>query len=492
MRLRPLQPCALALLLLAVLVLPANAQDEKGRPAIPSEGPEVFAYLLKMRGYAAVPTIADLDQQPRQDTLLVLFGRLDWLRPQDLRQFQLDGGNILLASDYALNLPDYGVRIAGEVVREHDDPLYQETPECPLVKALEPGAPTPFRRLAKGLATNRPSYFTQINVAGRPAVRLQPLIGFREPGGRAIARPFGGGKTKAPRQGLVRSGKHFILPHAYLADKDADVAGRALLLAGNGCFTNQMLLQRDNDNFAFASECLAWLGQRPDGTPRRHVLFVVDGHVIDSSNAGLTPPPMPVPPIPRPSIAVVNELMHGIEKEGLLVRMLEDNVDVRVAVRCGLILLTLLLLCYGAKKLIEQRHHTERGSALLAGPYALPPDTSPLAAQKARSQIERSALGAEAQALVRAWFLETCAIPVAEWNRTTAVPTRDALVTGSWWTRLRMRRQIDRLARLAGPTIPTSFSWTDLVRLTKTLHALRAQVQQGRLRLAGCSAGEKP
>jgi hypothetical protein len=497
MILRSMLPWALVLSLIAGLVHPAHAQKELGPPAIPVEGSEVFRYLLKSRHFTAIPTVAELEQHSPEDTLLILFGKPD-LRAQlretivDLRKFQIEGGNVLLASDYAQGVSEYGVRIVGGNGAVGYNPHYRESPLCPLIKALEPDAPASFRPLTRGLATNRPAYFAEVFIAaGRRPPPLLPLAGFNSIWTITQTGPTETIKQQKEQQKhhVTRPNGSLMLPYAYLVNNDAKSTGRALLMAGHGCFTNGMLLQPDNDNFSFALQCLDWLGKRPDGKSRGHALFIVDGNVVGSFDVGLRPP---LPPIPRPSIAVVNELLHGIEKERLLFRLLNeaDAEVLRAAVRVGLVFLTLLLLCYGAMKLIDQRHHSERGAALLAGPYAVPPDQSSLLQERARSQIERNALAAEARALVRAWFLDRCAIPVGAWDGATGGPTPDMQIAGGWWQRYRVRRQIDRLARLAGPIMPSSFSWTELVRLTKTLQLLNAAVQEGRLHLAGCSPGE--
>jgi hypothetical protein len=477
----------LAVGLLAVPVRPALGQPDEHAPAIPFEGTEVFAYLLKSRGYAPVPTVADLHKETPEDTLIILLGRLDG---QDgliaqLRDLQIAGYNVLLASDYAHRLDAYGVAIAGRDVRTHADECYRQKFGCPLIKALEPNASQALRPLTQGLGTNRPSYF--VPTGPRPP-RLQLLAGFK------VGRRIGAGLVTYSsdpamlEHAVRRPDGWLILPNAYIADSDAQAAGRAVLIAGSGVFTNGMLLQPDNDNLPFATECLDWLGQRPDGTPRRHALLIADGTAISSFDVGLDPR-LPMPPIPAPTIGIINQLLHGIEREGILFRILEDMADVRLAVRFGLIALTVGLLCYGAKKLTEQRYHGEKGSALLSGPYAVPPDAAPLSEQRARAQIERNALGAEARALVRAWFLETCGMAPADWDHKPTSPPPEAIVTG-WWQGMRMRRQIARLARLARPSVPTAFSWVEMVRLTKVLQSLSAAVHEGRLRFAGCSTGE--
>ena len=490
-------PYLLALVVALAAAASAPAQQDDKRPAIPFEGYEVFSYLLKARGYKPVASIADLNRLDSPDTLVILFGELKSLNQlnnhiRNLGAFQDVGGSLLIASDFAHDLPDYGVRIAGVVPNQYDDQAYRETRECPLIEKLEPDAPTPFRPLTKGLATNRPSYFTSVFIAaGRRPRAVKPLAGFQvwdKPANAKFPVPLE--RVPVIGRSLRLPDGRFILPYAYAADTDRDTAGRALLIAGNGGFTNGMLLQSDNDNFTFAAQCLEWLGKNPGGKPRRHALFIVNGKVIDSFDVDLKPPPLPLPPLPTPTMAVVNHLLHGVQKERLLLHILEESMPARIAVRAGLIALTLLLLCYGAKKVIELRHHAERGSVLLAGPYAVPPDTALLVEQRARSQIECNALGAEARALVRAWFLEECAIPVANWDGDSTGSLPVAELAGGWWERRRVRRQIDHLVWLAGPAFPAVCAWTDMVRLTKTLQALTVLVQQGRLRVVGCSPGE--
>src|SRR5205085_1935806 len=118
----------------------------------------------------------------------------------------------------------------------------------------------------------------------------------------------------------------------------------------------------DIDNFFFADNCLRWLLRGPDDAPRTHVLFVVDGQVTRSFDVSLKPP---LPPIPLPTVQLVNQLVSGVEREGLVFRILQDHVDVRRVAGITSIGLTILLMVYGIKKLTEQRYHAETRSVLL-------------------------------------------------------------------------------------------------------------------------------
>jgi len=469
--------CCLLLVVvcLGMLAAPACAQQDPPPPAIPFDGPDVFCYLLKSRKFTPIRSVEALKDHDADDTLVVIFGVPG---VPELAAFRDGGGNVLIASDnQGAELDDWTV--AGKRITQHSAKAYRRNSECPSIGTLEQARPAGLPQLTKPLATNRPSFLqpAQRNDLNHPLQRQGISIVARFDG---TCAPAGSNAKGRPRIDM--------LPYIIAYSEHDKRLGRALLVAGQGQFANGMLLQTDSDNFAFAVHCLDWLGKSPDGRRRTHALFVVDGRVIDSFDVSLNPPPLPIPPLP--TIALVNRLLQGMEQERIPLHILKSTGDVRTAVRIAIMALTLGLVCYGAKKLTEGRHYSEKGSVLLSGPYAAAPDIAPLVEQRARAQIERNALGAEARALVRTWFLEVCAVPVVEWDRTPARPAPTAVVTGGWWERYRLRRQLEQLARLAGPAMPASFSWVEMVRLTKALQALSVAMQQGRLRFAGCSPDE--
>jgi hypothetical protein len=467
-----------AVVVFGISGLPAAAQDKAKPPVVAFDGPDIFCYLLNSRHFSPILSIDALRSADALDTMVVVFGQFNL---PEFAAFRQRGGSMLVASDRHDTLIE-GLVVDGRRVIQETEHAYRENRECPRIAALEPDGPADFHHLAKGLATNRPSFF---RVEQPTAGRLVHHDGLRAVAGfDRTCFPDGAKEVRA----IVWPNGKVLLPYIIAAGEGDAHHGRAILIAGQGLFTNGMLLQTDNDNFPFAVECLDWLGKRADGKTRKHALFIVDGKVIDTFDVGLNPPPLPLPPIPTPTIAVINHLLHGIEQEGILFRILEDSVNVQSAVRYALILLTLLLVCYGAKKLTEQRHHSESGSVLLAGPYALPPEMAPLARQRARAQVDVGALGAEAQAVVRTWFLETCSVPVSAWESAPASAAPDAFITGGWWDCYRVRRLLTQLAVIAGQRGPAVFSWVEMVRLTKTLQGLNAAVQEGRLRFAGCAS----
>jgi hypothetical protein len=471
------------------------AQEPETLPVIPVDGTEVFCWLLKARSFDPVQSLDDLQTLPPEQTLIIVFGRADVLhqiRPLvgGFRQYQERGGALLFASDYAGSLPEWELLIPPVTVQQRPGVAYRENRDCPRIPHLEPGVPPGFHELAHGLATNRPSFFQfgvdpdlTIQVGGVPPprpIRSRPLALFNDD-----CFPRKRTDQEAPRIRERAPAQWRVEPPPYIMyTDDGDTHGRALLIAGHGLFTNAMLLQDDNDNRNFADDCLRWLGQGVRRRLRNHALFIVDGTVINSFDTQLSPPTTALPPVPTPTIQLVNRLLAGMEREGFLFRLLDDVLDVNYAVRISLIVLTGLMLLYGAKRVMEQRYHAEAGALAATGPFAAAPDQAPLMRQRYRSQVVRDGLWEEARAMVRAWFEQAAGIPPAAWDRNPLPELPAVVIAGGWWQRRRLRRAFEQAAEFAGYRIPTRFSLTELVRLTAALHELTDALRASRLQFS--------
>ena len=460
-------PWLLAMALTGFPVAGAYAQGPARPPTIPFDGVEVFRYVLNNAKLAPVEQIADLDKLDAGDVVLIVFGPtdpLDQVRPLvgDFRKFQARGGSLLVASDYAGALPEWGLRISGDTMHQDRRTAFRGESECPLIAELDRRRPSEFRALLKGLATNRPSYFEADQF--KKERRLRILASFPDDTDTWAARK--------PAEAVPGFREPYILYNT----GDADKAGRVMLIPGHGLFANGMLLQRQADNFDFAVDCVRWLSKRPDGEPRRHALFIVDSKVVSSFDVSLKPP------IPLPTVQLVNQLLDGIQKEGLVFRLLSGNVSVRPFAGGALVVLTVLLLLCGAAKLAGQRYHVDPQSALLTGAFVRPTRTVPFIAERRLSQLERDALWEEGRALVRQWFFEVFDIPPADWDGPLGQQEPRFEVTGgSWFAQRRLRLKAEALWQLAGQRNPTQMSWSDLVRLIADLKALGEAVQEGRL-----------
>src|SRR5262249_36562249 len=126
---------------------------------------------------------------------------------------------------------------------------------CPMVRHwIDPSHPL-FKGLTKGLATNRPSF-----LRGR-FLDLPLLADFPED----CRYDFHGLHSLQTDEGYICA-----------SSRDRSRAGRTLILAGQGVFLNGMLVQDDNDNFAFAWNAVQWLAG-----DRQHALFIDNGRTVE-------------------------------------------------------------------------------------------------------------------------------------------------------------------------------------------------------------------
>jgi hypothetical protein len=471
-----------SLLALALLTAPLPAQDAKQTRTIAFDGVEVFRFLLKENGFQSIDDIRALAKLPAVETVVIVFGTMDGLSPLsdivgNLTRFREAGGNLLIASDYAESkqLSPLGVGILGLPVEQAADHAYRDTPSCPRLTDFGSANPALFVSV-HSLATNRPSCL----VLQRDS-DLQTLASFPSDCGLVLPRPPVFLSLRALRRGR---------PVPYIVGSPASLGphGRALVLAGHGVFTNGMLLQRDNDNFLFANNCLKWLREGPEGRARTRALFLVDGEIVTSFDASLQPPPLP---IPMPTTKLVNQLLQGLERERFFQRLLEDNLDLDAVVRGILLIGTVLLLCYAAKKLFAARHRTETAAPIVVGPFATGPPDGPWIEQRHRAQAEGNYYGEQAVALSRQWFVEAAGLPATHWlDPAAAAP--DVVFQASWWHRRRLARELDRVLRLARQPAPPSLRWPQILHPIETLHELSRAAADGRLRVVVGPASRIP
>jgi hypothetical protein len=367
-----------ALLALGTLTFPAAAQEAKKIPTIPFDGVEVFRYLLKENGFEPIESVRGLAESAADETVLIVLGTTGGLAQVsevvgNLHKYREAGGSVLIASDYeeVAQLAPLGVAIVGLPVRQAAVHAYRKTPSCPRLTDFGLANPALFVPV-RSLATNRPSFLVL-----KEPTDLEPLAVFPPDCGIAF-------RILDERVSLKLPSSPAGGPAAYIAGSPAGHGprGRALVIAGHGLFTNGMLLQRDNDNFLFATNCLKWLGEAPDGR-RRHALLLVDGRVVTDFDAALKPP---LPPIPMPTTRVVNQLLRGLQRERFFQRLIDDNLDLEAVGRYLLLGVTFVLLAYGARRLVAARHQTENAAPLLVGPFAQPPGAGPWVEQRHRAQ----------------------------------------------------------------------------------------------------------
>jgi hypothetical protein len=434
---------------LAILLL-GGVVTSSGRaqaPTVPYDGTEVFCHLLHQEG--RLHPLRDLLAIDPQQSLLIVFGDLgglltnEKLLPGGLEQYWRRGGNILLAGD-VLEAPERAERrVLGlwqlrfaEWVRT-PAAGYRGHASCPFIGMDRLARTHPlFAGMRQGLATNGPR---SLRVSADSTLQV-------------LARLPTSGAA-----GVVARGAEPV--YAVASPEAAPRQGRVLVIAGHGIFMNCMLVQRDCDNLLFASNCIRWLRESPTGTPRPLALFIVDGKVIDRFDVSLAPP---LPPIPLPGAALLDQLLADLEDEDFFRRWLASVPGLIGRAIHGLVITaTILLLLYGCKKLLTGRYHLETTEPLSVGLSVRG------WAQRHEEMLARNSFAEPARSLAQAWFRER------------GIP--DVMV-GSFWQRRRLRRQVREAWKLAQPDSTARVSRRRFLALAQSLATLTAAFEAGQLR----------
>lgn len=295
---------ALCLTVSLVSVLPA--QEAGGMPPIhdrealeqrvlPS-GTYIFRGLLEAMGLQArYPE--ELSELPADQVLVVLFGYSeDWpdqgLYQRITRQTLAGGGALLIAGEDPAQLNAYFPRVTRlSISRER---VYSLNPaECydhyagspyPVVKQSHaPGLGEVLHTLPR-VATNHPAALTLT----RPSPYAQSVIA----GFPSHCRLGLDHQPLADNQGFLVVG----------SSPDPQRPYRTAILSDPSVLTNQMLAISDPNgsgpqNLLFAHRLVQWL-QAP--TKRSYCIFIDYGRPRDRFYPLITPPPLPVPPLPNP------------------------------------------------------------------------------------------------------------------------------------------------------------------------------------------------
>lgn len=448
--------CSLALF----TAINVAAQDAPLVPA-PYDGTEAFGHILHASGLAPVVSVHDAANLPTEQTLVVVFGDLQAFEKAHtgfLASFRERGGALLLAGDFRgqINLGTGRVFLSGAPVLATGGSVYRDQwKACPVIGPQEMTAPVhPIcQGLTRGLATNRPSFLL---VGG---ALLHPLASFAED-----CRYIDG------------AGEHMLPENAAFiaASNAARLAGRVVVVAGQGVFLNSMLMQKDNDNFTFTWNTIRWLAEGPRG-PRQYALFVSQGKAVTHFALPLTR----LGPIPVPPIRVINHMIRALEKENVFNRFLL-SVGKGPYLRVLLVVASLIVLIGGAWRIMNARFRLDTRVPLLVGkqPIAAPA----LPAQWLR-QEELRRIGnywEPAQVLARQFFLDHAGLTVPLWDEKSPPPRLES--SANFWRRHKLTRQIHALWNLAGSSPANGVSarqFDKLLRLladaSASLHAQHAR-----------------
>lgn len=479
-----------------ILCSPGEAQaPTKG--VVPFEGSHAFRHLLNLLQLKPVQKVSDLGQLQPRDTILIVFGDnrvLDDVTDVTggLHNFRQQGGAILVASDRADDgrLRELGVSVTGHEVRPGgfvrdfgiDSTAYRGEVSCPLVKLPPfdyrlPILPVPevaivghllnsglremshpsFRGLKQGIATNQPSSILRYQecnlrvLASFPPEYESAFSGMLRGRGRMRFGEFKREWENFPAL-LSEPGAFAYGTAASAGDKD-----RVLILGGHGVFINGMMGQRDNDNYRFAENCLRWLS---DNGKRKHALFIEEGKVVTDFN-------VPLAEFPMPPLQVINELLHGLEKENFFNRLLLDIVPADQLLRIIFVILSIGLALYALRRLARARHWIEPTLPRITAKLARKTPELPILTQRQRALVEAGNFWEAACDLARHCF-------ESDGHRPAHPPLA---VEGGKHQRAALQRHVHLLWQLAYVQPPQPISvdrFAQLVALMETVHAALA------------------
>lgn len=460
----------IGLALLAAVTAPLLAQatvrprERPARVAVPYDGPEIFARLLDHEGIRPIEDVADFASAPGE-TILIVFGdprplhavfHRDQALLRSLTEFQRRGGALLLATDRPLDLDFAGLPgwrdarvVAGDFVNYFQN--YLDQPQCPVLfqkEFLKPRHPI-FADIQQPIATNCPGCVSSDNDAVETLAVL-PLGTM--PGSRNLAQSIVAEILPLPRRLIVTGPAE---------------AGRTLVIAGHGLFTNCMTARDDIDNRRLALNVIRWLKQEK----RTRALFFHEGRIVGDFQLPLAGPPK----IPPPTLDLVNRLLDEFQKSDALQRLLErfpgrDNV-----LRGLLILGTFGLVVYGAKKHIDRRRSVPAAAAVVGVPPAAP---MPIADRQARELVLRDQLGEPAQALARDWFRTYAGVEFVP-GQTPSPLTFD--VHAGLFERRRLIREVEAMWKLATDPSPADVAAKKLRALVARLETLTLSAAAGQI-----------
>jgi len=443
-------------------------------------GTEALRGLLNHHQIEPLSEWADLSIDP-QNTILIVLGRTDLAIDRQFERFIGRGGSALIADD----MPSFqvgrgpepwvdslGVGIAGlKLFSNRAEDCYDENEYCPFADPDAMGDdddkdspfrilthPTELRKLNR-IATNNPSYLYRINQK-----TVKPILGY-------------------PRSVRIRDNPEYRPARTDLAFAGAtlnwptDESGRVLVLADHSVFNNELMLPdaQDTDNFVFAENCIQWL---QGDHPRKKCLFFEEGRV--QKNFNVTFVELPTPPLP-PLPVIANMLMqHGnkiisqLEDKDFFNQVLTRRWNYGRFLRGFVLVLTILLGCYGLIRLWKARTRVDSLIPVTRG--------FPVEKLKKRNSLEtrqdsmfdRDNLYPSASAFVRERYAEMGLIPNAKGK-----PPRWKL-TGSYFQNRRIRQKLWKLWQVAYGAKPITITSARWLKMASELEQLENDYDRGR------------
>jgi hypothetical protein len=426
---------------------------------LPQKGTHVFRNLLGLSRCQPVETLAELGEVDPHEALLIVLGDTAVLGTADFRQatggladFRRRGGAVLIATDRkdGNRLTGLKVGVPGWVLVQAKDVAYRSRPDFPLVTSFREREHPLLAGLRDGIATNLPSYL-DLSFRGNDLEILASLTAVRPALGAAVLWL-----------------DDLDPPFLAAGEGGGDGQGRVVVLASPRVFWNDLMFQPDNDNFLFAANCVRWL---TEGGRRRRVLFLDDGRVQTRFDVPMQKGAL-LPGIP---VEVLNNVLHGLEKENRFNQLLLEVAGAPAYFRWLLLWLTALLLLWGLRRLFLARHFLEVRLPLVARKAALALAAPGVAVQRREGLLRGGNLWEAARDLARECF-EAHAVPGAGSPRPPAF-----VVRGGWGQRRRLARLLRRLWDVAYGPVPRPVAPPELARLRDDAGRMRTALGEGLL-----------
>jgi hypothetical protein len=429
-------------------------------------------------------SIQELHEDPAQ-TLLLVLGDTEIINGEDLLrflEFRERGGAALIATDRRFprfsrgrryGQPSLGFQIDGAPVSifPSSPSAYRRLPDCPLIKETKRGHPV-FRGHRLGIATNRPSFLV-VNPSPQSSNTRLSVIAELPPECRKTAGLGSSQSPLGPRETGVAAESEIV--------GDGRVPSRLLVLADHSVFIDEMMLQRDNDNFDFAFNCIEWL-TGTDAGRRTRVLFMDQGQVHTDFDLPFPRLPLPDPPLPSEAemVTAVNQWIAEMERKNLFNRLAYELLPEGLG-RPLAYLLTVVLVAYAVYRLGKSRSAREPFTAAGGLAPALLATVMDPMRQRHRSMLRTGNLWEAARALARQSLETAGAGQIAPGPAGPLCPR--ITVYGPWWRRWRLRRHVDRLWAIGFGTAPQSVSPRHFARLAQQVKVVTQAAADGSLRL---------
>jgi hypothetical protein len=510
------------------------------------ERTDAFRRILYELKFTPIKDAKEFHHSEPRETLVIVLGRTThlswWIKPEQMLSFANQGGAVLIATD---NVPSpsareclaslAGVRVTGErFVSLNPQPgdCYHDTEFCPFLVAtpdswdLARTGPKPLGMATLLLTGDHPALFRNLRDPSGPPLRVATNAPSRLRHVGWLPRLGLSDLAYLPanciNENLVRGNQRLRdlfrtlhmdvpanLPQADEGPKQGSLfavggyvgKGRALVVADHSIFINAMILPPDNGNMDFASNCLHWLrggpttplelmremtnqpGQRQTSGPRNKVLFWDDGRIWDDFKVPLKEVPNGIPPISEPAVvAAVNQTLANLEDRDAfnerLLRELDLPNETNRFLRLGLYAVTLALIAYSVYHVTQGRHRLDPSVPLLSRLVSRNVPGAPVLEQRRKARFQAGNVWETAHQLARECFA-SAGVAV---NGGSASPP-PVIVRGGWWQRRRLRKQVQRLWRLAHDPRPEPIAPTALERLGREMEELKTALANGSIRL---------